>query len=83
MAVGPVTRCFEWVERRLEEGKWFRRLYVVAASGLMWQVTIWAMRYAEANASRSGVDIAAVIGAVSAVPGAIVAFAFKQYMESR
>lgn len=78
-----VTAIIMWVEARLDEGKWFRRIYVVAATVLTWQVTWWAMRYAEVNAARPGIDVAAVIGAVSAVPGAVVAFAFQQYMAAR
>lgn len=78
-----ITDIILWVERRLDEGRWFRRIYVVAATVLTWMVTAWAMRYAEANASRPGIDVAAVIGAVSAVPGAVVAFAFQNYMASR
>lgn len=78
-----LTRAFKWVETRLEEGAWFRRLYVVAATCLLWRTTLWAMGYAEANASRPGLDVAAVIGAVSAVPGAIVTFAFNQYLTTR
>lgn len=78
-----ITRAFMWVEARLDEGKWFRRIYVVAATALVWSVTLWSMRYAEMNAIRPGIDVAAVIGAVSAVPGAVVAFAFQQYMQQR
>lgn len=78
-----VTQVFEWVETRLDRGAWFRRFYVIAATVLVWTVTRWAMHYAEMNAARPGIDVAAVIGAVSAVPGAVVAFAFQQYMASR
>lgn len=78
-----VSAFIEWVERRLDEGKWFRRGYVIAATVLTWQVTLWAMRFAELNAAKPGLDVAAIIGAVSAVPGAVVAFAFQQYMASR
>lgn len=83
LTILKVTLFFEWLETRLDKGAWFRRLYVVAATILTWEVTLWAMRFAEVNAARPGIDIAAVITAVSAVPGAVVAFAFKQYLESR
>jgi hypothetical protein len=72
-----------WIEVRLDEGAWFRRGYVVAATVLTWQVTLWAMRYAEINAARPGIDTAAVIAAVAGVPGAIVTFAFNAYLQSR
>ena len=78
-----MTRWFQWVETRLEEGAWFRRAYVIAATVLIWSVTRWAMQFAEANASRPGLDIAAIIAAVSAVPGAVVTFAFNQYLNTR
>lgn len=78
-----ISRAFQWVEFRLDEGRWFRRIYVVAATVLTWTVTLWSMRYAELNAIRPGIDVAAVIGAVSAVPGAVVAFAFQQYLQSK
>jgi hypothetical protein len=78
-----ITAAFEWVETRLDRGMWFRRLYVLAATVLTWQVTLWAMRFAEVNAARPGLEVAAIIGAVSAVPGAVVAFAFQQYVNSR
>jgi hypothetical protein len=78
-----LTNAFRWIETRLEEGAWFRRLYVVAATVLIWNVTRWAMGYAEANASRPGLDVAAIIAAVSAVPGAVVTFAFNQYLSTR
>lgn len=78
-----ITEALTWIENRLDQGAWFRRFYVIAASVLTWQVTLWAMHYAEMNAARPGIDVAAVIGAVSAVPGAVVAFAFQQYLISR
>jgi len=78
-----MTRWFQWVETRLEEGAWFRRLYVIAATCLIWRVTVWAMGFAEANAMRPGIEVAAIIAAVSAVPGAVVTFAFNQYLNTR
>jgi hypothetical protein len=77
------TDAIRWIERRLNEGEWFRRGSGVAATILTWQVTLWAMRFAEVNASRPGLEIAAMIAAVSAVPGAVVTFAFNQYLSSK
>lgn len=77
-----VTDAFRWLETRLDEGAWFRRGYVIAATVLTWEVTLWAMRYAELS-SRPGIDLAAIIAAVSAVPGAAVTFAFNQYLQAR
>lgn len=78
-----INEFIMWVELRLDQGAWFRRIYVIAATVLVWICTRWAMGYADANAARPGIDVAAVIGAVSAVPGAVVAFAFQNYMQSR
>lgn len=77
------TEAVKWVETRLHEGAWFRRAYVVAATVLTWSVTNWAMRFAETNADRPGLEVAAMIAAVSAVPGAVVTFAFNQYLASK
>jgi hypothetical protein len=77
-----LTKFFEWIETRLDKGAWFRRLYVIAATVLTWQVTLWAMRFAEVS-TKDGFQIAAIIGAVAAVPGAVVAFGFQQYLNSR
>jgi hypothetical protein len=78
-----LTKALIWLETRLEEGAWFRRIYVFLATLLIWRVTVWSMGYAEANASRPGLDVAAIIAAVSAVPGAVVTFAFNQYLSTR
>lgn len=78
-----LTNAVKWVETRLNEGAWFRRAYVIAATVLTWSVTVWAMRFADANSFRPGMDIAAIIAAVSAVPGAVVTFAFNQYLKGR
>lgn len=77
-----LTNAIKWVETRLHEGAWFRRGYVVAATVLTWQVSLWAMRFAESS-DKPGLEIAAVVTAVSAVPGAVVAFAFNQYLASK
>ncbi len=77
-----VNQAVLWIEKRLDEGAWFRRGYVIAATFLVWQVTLWAMRFAEASA-RPGSDIALIIGAVVAAPGTVATFAFGQYLNSR
>jgi hypothetical protein len=73
---------FDWIETRLDKGAWFRRGYVIAATILTWQVTLWAMRFAESS-TRPGSDVALIIGAVVAAPGAVATFAFGQYLNSR
>lgn len=82
VTTGRVARFLRAVEERLEEGAWFRRIYVVAATVLTWQVTIWAMKFA-AESARPGVDVAAIIAAVVSAPSAITGFAFSSYLGSR
>ena len=78
-----MTRWFRWVETRLEEGAWFRRIYVGLATCLVWNTTLWAQSFANANAHRPGIEVAAIIGAVAAIPGLIVTFAFNQYLQAK
>jgi hypothetical protein len=78
-----MTKAFQWLETRLDEGGWIRRAYLVLVTAMTWKVVIWAMSYADKNAAKSGSDIALVIGAVSAVVAAVQTFAFKNYLESR
>lgn len=78
-----MTKFIIWVERRLDEGGWVRRIYLVFATVLTWHVIQWSMNYADKMAGKSGTDVALVIGAVSAVAGAVQTFAFKNYLESR
>ena len=82
--------CLEWVEgiivwffSLLDKTGIVRRAYLLATFFMTWQVLGWAMRYAEVNAARPGIEVAAIIGAVSAVVAAVQGFAFKQYLDSR
>jgi hypothetical protein len=83
LTILKVTLFCEWIETRLDKGAWFRRFYVILATFLTWKTTLWCFAYATANAQRPGLDVAAVITAVSAVPGVITAHAFKMYLDSR
>ena len=60
-----------------------RRGYLAATFVMTYQTMQWAMRYADVNAARPGTEVAVVIAAVSTVVGAVQAFAFKQYLDSR
>lgn len=77
-----MTKLFLWVEERLDKGAWFRRGYVLAASILVWQVTIWAMGFATSS-TRPGGEVAMIIAAVVSAPSALTTFAFAQYLNSR
>lgn len=80
-----MTAFFVWLETRLDQGAWARRAYLVAATVLTWQVVKWAQHYAELALAKGadGMGTATVIGAVSAVVGAVQGFAFKHYLDSR
>lgn len=77
-----MTRLFQWLETRLDEGGWVRRTYLVAASVMTWKVTIWSMVFAEVS-KLPGVETAAVIGAVGVPIAAVQKFAFDAYLDSR
>lgn len=78
-----ITRLFQWVEQRLDEGGWVRRAYLVLATAMTWKVVIWAMDYADKNPAKAGSDVALVIGAVAAIVAAVQTFAFNAYLKSR
>lgn len=60
----------------------FRRTYVIVGTCLTWVVTNWAMHFAETS-KLSGTEMAAVIFAVTSVPGALLKYAFDAYNEAR
>lgn len=64
---------------------WGDTVYVVAATVFTWEVFAWARHYADSalTAKADLTGTAAVIGAVSAVAGAVQAFAFKHHIDSR
>lgn len=88
-----MTRLFQWLETRLDEGGWVRRAYLVAATVLAWKVTMWGMAFAEkvlqaiiadpARASSVMIDAATLVTAVGAPVMTVLAFAFKNYLDSR
>jgi hypothetical protein len=77
-----MTKLFEWLEKRLDEGGWVRRAYLVAATVMTWHFVLWAMKFAETSA-RSGGDVAMVIGAIGVPLSAVTGFAFNHYLASR
>ena len=78
-----ITQLFVWIETRLDQGAWFRRIYVGVATAMTWKVIDWSMAYATANSSKDGLQVAAIIGAVSGVVATVQGFAFKSYLDSR
>ena len=59
-----------------------RRIVLGVAITQTWIVTTWAMTFAEAS-TRPGIDVAAVIGAVSAPVATFGGFVFKSYLDSK
>jgi hypothetical protein len=78
-----ITDFFVWLETRLDQGAWFRRIYVIAATAMTWKVIEWSMAYATLNSGKDGLQVAAIIGAVSGVVATVQGFAFKSYLDSR
>jgi hypothetical protein len=73
-----VIRLFALIEKT----RITRYVYVWIAIFWTGKTLMWSFDYAAINAARPGIDVAAVIAAVSAVPGALAAFAFKDYNAS-
>ncbi len=59
-----------------------RRAVLGVAIWMTWRVSVWAMGYAETS-PRPGVDIAAIIAAVTAPVTLFAGAIFKAYTESR
>ena len=76
------TNGLKWLETRLDEGLWFRRIYVIVATYLTWSVVKWAMHFAEIT-KLSGIEAAALVAAVAGPVAAIQAYAFNNYLNSK
>ena len=77
-----MTKLFEWLETRLDEGGWVRRAYLVAATVMTWKMTVWSMGFAETS-PRNGTDVALIIGAIGVPLSAFTGFVFKVYSDSK
>lgn len=75
----------QWAETRMDEGAWFRRFYVVAATMLTWQVVAWSFKFAHdaLGASADLLGVAAVIAAINAGVSIVQTNAFKNYLDSK
>lgn len=84
--MNPIT----WINRQLEAG-WFSRLLVVAQFYLVYWILDWSMAFSStalsvctnANAKCDLIGAAANIGAVAAVPQALLMLATNAYMQMR
>lgn len=80
--MSKITSAFLWVEERLDGGAWFRRAYLFLAMWMNTKTLLWALDFASAS-PRPGLEVAAIVGAVAAIPGAVMAHAFQVYLASR
>ena len=77
-----MTRLFQWIEERLDKGAWFRRAYLCLAIWMNVRAMLWATDFASTSV-RPGMEVAAIIAAIAAIPGAVMAHAFQVYLTSR
>lgn len=77
-----ITSIFLWVEDRLDNGAWFRRAYLFLAMWMNAKVLLWALDFASIT-QRPGLEVAAIIAAIAAIPSAVMAHAFQVYLSSR
>lgn len=75
---------FAWLNRQLDGG-WFSRFALIAQFYFVWRILDWSWAFAStALATRADLmGAAAVIGAVAAVPQALLMLATNKYMEMR
>lgn len=77
-----ITALVEWIEERLDKGAWFRRAYLILAMWMNVRAMLWATEFASSS-DKPGLEIAAIIAAVAAIPSAVMAHAFQVYLTSR
>ena len=75
---------FSWIGRQLDNG-WFSRFLLLAQFWFVYWILDWSMSFAStALATKSDLmGAAATIGAVAAVPQALLMMATNKYMEMR
>lgn len=59
-----------------------RRIVLIVAIWMTWNVSVWAMGYVTTS-PRPGIDLAAIIAAVTAPVTMFATYVFKAYLESR
>jgi hypothetical protein len=61
----------------------FSRIVLVTTMLMTWRVTVWAFEFARMMADHSGVEVAAVIAAVTVPFTALQKFAFDTYIAGK
>lgn len=77
-----ITDAFIWFETRLDQGQWFRRIYVIVATVSTLSAISWGKTFAMTT-KMSGSDAALVLAALFAPLAAIQTFAFTDYIKSK
>lgn len=73
-----ITQLWDWVDQR----GIVRRVVLFSTLYMTWEAYQWAAMFS-ATTSRTGMDVAAIIGAVTAPISMLQAAAFKVYSDSR
>lgn len=76
--IGFLTRVWDFIDGRGV----VRRAVLGVAIWMTWRVSVWEMGFAETS-PRPGIDIAAIIAAVTAPVTLFAGSVFKGYLESR
>lgn len=76
-----VSRFLDFLDNR----QIFRRIAFVAVLAMTWEITQWAMGFAQSwlASNKSGVDVGTVIGAVTLPFAALQGVVLKIYTDSR
>lgn len=73
-----MTKFWDWMDDRAIT----RRIVLSIAIWMTWNVSEWAMHFVEGS-TRPGIDLAAIIAAVTAPVTVFGGFVFKAYIESK
>lgn len=77
--IASLSKAWDWIDKRDIDKH-------LLTMGIFWgtvKLTEWAMAFATANPAKAGIEVAAVIAAVTAPYMALQAAAIKYYFESR
>jgi len=74
-----MSRFWDWFDYRDVD----KHIIAIATMFMTYFIVKWSMSFAEANASKSSMDIAAVLGVINAPYMALQAAVLKFYFEAR
>ena len=76
-----IEQFFIRVFALVEKTRVTRYVYVWVAAVMSWKFVLWAWHFAESS-TRSGADVAMIIGAIGVPLSAFTGFAYKGYLDS-